>query len=204
MSHKLVNDAIFYIGGFLDSDELVPARFVNKQWEESLGHIDGKKHHVKPFLSSVRLYEWAREALGMPEAGREDMLKSGCLELVVQWCEALKERDEYFQLEADDIQNAAGGGCLPVLQWLRAQDPPCPWDERTCSSAAEGGHLHILQWLRAQDPPCPWDNWSCARAANGGHLHMLQWLRAQDPPCPWDEETFMYAADKDHVHVLDW
>ena len=27
---KLVEDAIFYIGGFLTSDELVPARFVSK------------------------------------------------------------------------------------------------------------------------------------------------------------------------------
>ena len=27
---KLVGDAIFYIGGFLTSDELVPARFVSK------------------------------------------------------------------------------------------------------------------------------------------------------------------------------
>jgi hypothetical protein len=26
----------------------------------------------------------------------------------------------------------------------------------TCKAAAMNGHLHALQWLRSQDPPCPW------------------------------------------------
>ena len=47
-------------------------------------------------------------------------------------------------------------GCLKSVQILREQDPPCPWDERTCMYAAEGGHLDVLQWARSQDPPCPW------------------------------------------------
>ena len=45
-------------------------------------------------------------------------------------------------------------GDLNALQ-VRSQDPPCPWDERTCSFAAEGGHLDVLQWARSHDPPCP-------------------------------------------------
>ena len=49
---------------------------------------------------------------------------------------------------------AALSGYMEVLQWLRAQDPPCPWDERTCACAAEAGNVDVLQWLRAQDPPC--------------------------------------------------
>ena len=28
-------------------------------------------------------------------------------------------------------------GFLNVLQWLRAQDPPCHWDENICNIAAE-------------------------------------------------------------------
>jgi hypothetical protein len=36
-----------------------------------------------------------------------------------------------------------------VLKWMRQEnDPPCPWDEDTCTYAAEGGHLHMLKWLR--------------------------------------------------------
>ena len=43
-----------------------------------------------------------------------------------------------------------------MLQWLRAQEPPCPWDEDVCSKAAMNGHLEMLQWLRAQDLPEEW------------------------------------------------
>ncbi len=42
-----------------------------------------------------------------------------------------------------------------MLQWLRQQQPPCPWDEETCYYAAERGHLAMLQSLRQQQPPCP-------------------------------------------------
>ena len=73
-----------------------------------------------------------------------------------------------------------------MLQWLRSQDPPCPWDESTCSYAAMNGQLHVMQWLRSQDPPCPWDGSTCSYAAKSDHLHVLQWLRSQNPPCPWN------------------
>lgn len=38
----------------------------------------------------------------------------------------------------------------PQLKWLRAQEPPCPWDGETCGWAARGGHLEVLRWARAQ------------------------------------------------------
>ena len=47
----------------------------------------------------------------------------------------------------------AGPGSLRMLTWLRAQQPPVPWNERTCAQAAFEGNLGLLQWLRAQDPP---------------------------------------------------
>ncbi|GBF92792.1 hypothetical protein Rsub_05411 [Raphidocelis subcapitata] len=99
---------------------------------------------------------------------------------------------------------AAGGGHLAVLQWARAQQPPCPWDKLTCSDAAGGGHLAVLQWARAQQPPCPWDEDTCTTAAHGGHLAVLQWARAQEPPCPWNEWTCSYAASGGHLGVLQW
>ena len=71
-----------------------------------------------------------------------------------------------------------------MLQWLRTQDPPCPWDESTCEAAAGGGHLEMLQWLRAQDPPCPWDVSTCTLAYDRGYVDILLWLVSQDPPCP--------------------
>ena len=65
-----------------------------------------------------------------------------------------------------------------MLQWARAQEPPCPWDECTCSEAARGGRLEVLQWARAHG--CPWDEDTCGLAAEGGHLAVLPWARAQE------------------------
>jgi hypothetical protein len=78
------------------------------------------------------------------------------------------------------LVHAARTGDLQLLQWLRAQDPPCPWDEWACTYAAAGGHLGVLQWLRAQSPPCPW--WlSGVLGEAQAHRHhaVAQWLQAQ-------------------------
>ncbi|GBF94231.1 hypothetical protein Rsub_06501 [Raphidocelis subcapitata] len=121
-------------------------------------------------------------------------------------------------------REAAANGHLAVLQWARAQQPPCPWDERTCTAAAQSGHLAppcpwdertcaaaaasghlaVLQWARAQQPPCPWSESTCTEAAAIGHLAVLQWLRAQQPPCPWSEGTCTEAARYGHLAVLQW
>ena len=73
-------------------------------------------------------------------------------------------------------------GAVEVLQWLRRQDPPCPWDPETCRAATEHSHVEVLQWLCSQNPPCPWDN----------------------PPCPWDPETCSAATEHSHMEVLQW
>ena len=46
---------------------------------------------------------------------------------------------------------AARGGHLAVLQWLRANG--CKWSAETYSQAVAGGHLAVQQWLR--DNGCP-------------------------------------------------
>jgi hypothetical protein len=36
-----------------------------------------------------------------------------------------------------------------VLQWLRSQDPPCPWNVSDCLSLAEeGSHWEVVTWIR--------------------------------------------------------
>ncbi|QDZ25706.1 hypothetical protein A3770_18p82240 [Chloropicon primus] len=101
--------------------------------------------------------------------------------------------------------DAAEGGHLHALQWLRSQEPPCPWDEWTCEAAARGGHLDVLQWARSQDPPCPWAERTCEAAARGGRLDILMWLRSQDPPCPWDfVECIEWAEEYEHYDVAEW
>ena len=109
-------------------------------------------------------------------------------------------------VQKHECSAAAGGGHLEVLKWLRAQDPPCPWDESTCTAAAAGGHLEVLKFLRSQEPPCPWNMHTCTAAAEGGHLEVLKFLRSQERPCPWGDlgETTIAAAARGHLEALRW
>ena len=79
----------------------------------------------------------------------------------------------------------AYSGHLDVLQWARAQDPPCAWDEDVCRYAAGNGHLDVLQWARAQDPPCDWNADVCSEAADYGYMDIIEWLRIQNLPASW-------------------
>ena len=47
---------------------------------------------------------------------------------------------------------------------------PCPFDSLVMEEAAAAGNLEILQWARAQNPPCEWGPATCRWAADGGHL----------------------------------
>jgi len=67
------------------------------------------------------------------------------------------------------------------LKWLRAQDPPCPWNLETCSYAALEGRLEALKWLRAQNPPCPWSRYTCRElASENGYDHIVDWVDQQE------------------------
>jgi len=130
-------------------------------------------------------------------------------ELHARECEGAAQRGDMPMLQYlrahgfhwDETVSAAMAwkGHQPVLEWARAQDPPCPWDASTCSSAAGNGHLELLRWARAQSPPCPWDGGRGAinSAAEGGHVNVLAWGHAQavqDPPCPWNEAGMRWAV----------
>jgi hypothetical protein len=40
------------------------------------------------------------------------------------------------------------------LQWLRGQDPPCPWDRDACLlSATMGEFWQTSEWVYAQEDP---------------------------------------------------
>ena len=38
-----------------------------------------------------------------------------------------------------------------MLQWVREQSPPCPWEYNTCIVAEKGGHdiMEVLHWARS-------------------------------------------------------
>ncbi len=70
------------------------------------------------------------------------------------------------------MNNAAVNGRLDMVQYLLAQG--CEWSADTCKDAAEGGHLEVLQFLRSKQMPsgerkevCPWNAQECHNAARG-------------------------------------
>jgi hypothetical protein len=88
---------------------------------------------------------------------------------------------------------AAKSGDLEKLKWA-IKELKVPVDENMSLAASAGGSLEVLQWLRSQNPPCPWNAGVCSGAAENGQMHVLRWLRAQDPPCPWDERVCANAS----------
>ena len=71
-------------------------------------------------------------------------------------------------------EEAAKGGKLKILQWLRSKEGGyCPWDKQTCRYAAKEGHFEVLKWAREND--YPWDALTCRDAALRGNLEILKW-----------------------------
>lgn len=82
------------------------------------------------------------------------------------------------ELTVEATANAAYGGHLGVLKWLRQQS--CPWDESTCIGAATTGGLEALKWARAHG--CPWDEWTTYWARARRDDAMYDWAVANGCP----------------------
>jgi hypothetical protein len=115
-----------------------------------------------------------------------------------------RRQDPPCPWDARTCAEAAGRGDLPMLKWARLHG--CEWDERVCEFAACHGHLDVLQWVRSgrEHLWCQWSEQTCAEAAGGGQMDVLQWLRRQDPPCPWDVVTCAEAAGRGDLPMLKW
>ena len=110
------------------------------------------------------------------------------------------------------MPDAAGGGHLEVVKWLREQG--YAWTNDVCSAAATNGslevlmtcesairsrELYVLKWVRKNG--CPWGEQTCCTAAQMGELEMLKWARDNGCPC---DEVCRSAALYDRLHVLKW
>ena len=74
---------------------------------------------------------------------------------------------------------------LAVLKWVRAQEPPCPWNAQSCHRAAIRGRLDVLKWLREQEPPCPWNRLECLNSPE-----LTAAMTQHPPPRPESMEWF--------------
>ena len=76
---------------------------------------------------------------------------------------------------------AAMKGHLHLVMHLR-ETLRCRWNATVCWMAAYFGHLHVLQWLRGQNPPCPWDSMVLRVAKQRNHSEVLKFAVENDCP----------------------
>lgn len=77
-----------------------------------------------------------------------------------------------------ETANAAYKGSLEALMWLREHG--FEWSNDACYEAVRSGDLEMLQWMRAQEPPCPWGRVDLLDVAQeNGHLRLRRWLILQ-------------------------
>jgi len=105
---------------------------------------------------------------------------------------------EGFYIHSGAFAFACEGGNWEIIRWLRSEG--CPWSTSACNRAAKGGQLEVLKWLRSEG--CPWNVTTCSFAAEGGHLDVLKWLKKEG--CPWNAGACNCAAEGGHFEVLKW
>ncbi len=135
------------------------------------------RNKAKPYVTSLSRLCWAISALQMPlkDSTYYAAIENGTV-AVVSWLRNNMIEVE-FRWDCNVSAAAAKYDNLSILQWTRAQNPPCPWNKDVCSEAARNGHLAVLQWARAQNPPCLWDVQVCLDFARDSDVH--DWIRSQ-------------------------
>jgi len=100
------------------------------------------------------------------ERGYTSLLRYLCAYFVIGWA----------KMESKMCNFAALRGQLASLQWLRAQQPPCPWAIEVSNYAAGEGHLELLQW--AIENNCPYSVGEMRFFAEGYcRTNVLKWLQ---------------------------
>lgn len=128
---------------------------------------------------------------------------------ILEWLKEIR-LDDYFTDFTSG--NAAEGGQLETMEWLKKND--CPFTEYTFSRGAKSGQINIMEWLK--DMNCPWDSYCYTYAGEGNHLNILNWL--EEKGCPQGDRV-AYVLDyddpkqlstdvkkwfHDHGFFLDW
>lgn len=94
-----------------------------------------------------------------------------------------------------------------TVEWLRSQDPPCPWGDMNTDHVFRLGtdRYETLRWLLRLYPKCPWGEPKfCHDAIMKGDVGTLKWLRSLDPPCPWGYHSYDIGDPSVGDSVYGW
>lgn len=75
---------------------------------------------------------------------------------------------------------ATVGGHLELIKHLRRLG--IAWDDNVCWMSAFHGHLRVLEWVRSQDPPAPWDYFTLNVAKIRKHRHIVKYCEENNCP----------------------
>eukprot|EP00878_Enallax_costatus_P025282 GHUV01027046.1.p1 GENE.GHUV01027046.1~~GHUV01027046.1.p1 ORF type:complete len:270 (+),score=58.31 GHUV01027046.1:259-1068(+) len=112
--------------------------------------------------------------------------RSGKLD-ILQW---LAQQQPPCPFDQETIcTGAARSGRVDILEFVRSLQPQPRLTVDTLKAAVK--KLELVQWLRAQEPPCPWSEEACTAAASTGNVevrsmscsvangwHCMSWLVA--------------------------
>ena len=82
--------------------------------------------------------------------------KKSCLAILL----VCRRFNELYRLRVPGAIEAYVKQCcdrIELLEWAIRLGAPTRY---LCGYCCGGGHLSTLQWLRSQEPPCPWNKWS--------------------------------------------
>jgi hypothetical protein len=87
-----------------------------------------------------------------------------------------------YSLTPELVVTAAALGRRSMAAFMRAHG--VEWRVAMCRVVARQGSLDTLQWLRAQEPPCPWDGSVIVEARLNGFTTVEEWARENGCPEP--------------------
>lgn len=184
-----------------DSGSIECLRYVQRKhgWEPidcAIGAVENRHLHVLEWMVK---FPAGRKAMSWSTPEEGSLLSKAAFFGYVEIMELLVAHGAELTEEA--TIDAAEGGSVNALKWLRARD--CPWSAYLFVKAAGWpGSLEVLQWALDNGCPIGTTTDACTAAAENGALEELQWLRANG--FPWNEKVMVQAAMNDHMDVLEW
>lgn len=101
-------------------------------------------------------------------------------------------------------EEAARQGRLDMLRWLLSLSNPPRLTTKITTAAAENPGLASLEYLRAVDPPAPWDLRCFEAAIQHGRAATLEWLRKHGCPVHINSLFQKVTLASVHHKALPW
>ena len=146
---------------------------------------------------SIELVEWAHKTKKCRKNKQTVEYAAQCGHL-----DLLKHlRKEKWKIGTSTVMEAARGGQVKCMRYLREEVGIRRWSPLTMAVAARHGHLEAVQYAFEQK-----EAWistvACEWAAERGHLNCLKYLHEQG--CPWDFQTLRKARARGHMECYNY